>query len=178
MNKRLFLLSLLFISNFSNAISIDGYKDIKFGMSMAQIEALGFKCNQVEFRCSAINFGSGNNYVKNGATIFDKKVINIAVKFNSNDQVFDINVGVGIGDSSDIRESITATFGTPKEIKNSDMDKNKGFESAFFRSSWLIGEVEVHAITLLGKSISTSAVNFVSQSLSPKTSSTKPSKDF
>jgi len=176
MKKLFMVLSLATLATASYGAKIDGFKDIKFGMSMSQVESLGFTCKPSDNKCNAYDFSGGNNYVKSGVTIFNKPVKDITVYFNSSDKASEVSVGVNVADSADIRDSMKATFGTPK-VKNVPRDKNRN-QDEIIQSDWNVGSVTATSITILGSAFNSSSVVFTDNSLAAKKVAPKPSKDF
>lgn len=160
----------------SYGAKIEGFKEVKFGMNMNQVESIGFSCKPAENKCSAYDFQGGSNYVKGGVTIFDKPVKSITVTFNSSDKASEISIGVNVADSADIRNSMKATFGPPK-VKNIPRDKNRE-QDEILQSDWIVGSVTATSITILGSAFNSSSVVFTDNSLTPKKTSSKASKDF
>lgn len=178
MKKILIYLTLLIIPALSFATSIEGFKDIKFGMNMSQLQDLGFACDVSKNTCVSHDFSSGNSYAKRNLTIFDKKVKSVHVALNAKGEANTITVVIGINDAIAVQDSIIATFGSPKKVSGIDMDKNKGMTNSISTSYWSIGNVDLSTMTVFGGTMRTSAVIFKNLSLTDAKDAPKPSKDF
>lgn len=177
--KKIFACIALFLaSTLVYSADIEGFKDIKFGMTAPQLQDLGFACDPVKNSCVSYDFGSGNSYVKNGVTIFDKKVKSIHVALNAKGEASTITVAVNVNDAIAIQESMNATFGNPKKAGGSDADKNKGLNNSVSTTYWTVGNVELSTMTIFGGTLRTSAVIFRNTALAGVKDPVKPSKDF
>ena len=178
MKKIIIYLVLLIAPAMSFGSNIEGFKDIKFGMSMSQLQELGFTCDVVKNTCVSHDFSPGNSYAKGNLTIFDKKVKGVHVALNAKGEASTITVVIGVNDAIAVQDSITATFGSPKKVGGSDMDKNKGINNGISTSYWSIGNVELSTMTVFGGTMRTSAVIFKNLSLADAKDAPKTSKDF
>ena len=178
MNKFLACIALSLASTLAYSADIEGFKDVKFGMTATQLQDLGFVCDSVKNSCVSHDFSSGNSYAKNGVTIFDKKVKSIHVALNAKGEASTITVIVNVNDAIAVQDSMNATFGNPKKAGGSDADKNKGLNNSISTSYWTVGNVELSTMTVFGGTLRTSAVIFKNTTLAGVKDPVKPSKDF
>ena len=106
----------------ARASELEGYKDLKFGSTLQEVEAKGLYCEPRPTggtcESSVFHGHSGETYVNDQTTVFGVPVVGVVAQFNEHQFLRSILVSVSEKSCSDMMNSIASTFGKGQQNAN------------------------------------------------------------
>lgn len=171
--KKVILIGLSLLASTANAANnktLEGFKEIKFGMTESQLVEMGFSCkdsSSVDGEKSCHSFGYNN-------TVFDEKILMASGTLDVNGKLKSISLMVPLDRCTNIKDTMENSLGKPDQSHYKPADYSKGISITISTNSWKMDNGSIQHIFFSMRRDASCSVSFDSANFAkpiPKKSS-------